>query len=117
MSLDKASKQRCFRAAQGCNRKMFICFPVCIAATTRALPQGRAFDEVDELCEISATSVSISFFYFVEEVIAVFGLECFRSPTDEDLRRFVAINTRPGFSGRVGSSNCQHFPWNNCPVV
>ena len=38
-----------------------------------------------------------------------------REPTVEDTRRLLAINEARGFTGMIGSIDCMHWEWKNCP--
>lgn len=88
-----------------------------IIAALRVLAYGKSYDEVDELCEMSTTSVRESFQEFVREIVNVFGDEYLRAPRESDLLRILGINAARGFPGCVGSLDCQHWEWKNCPVA
>lgn len=49
-------------------------------------------------------------------MIARFGDEFLRQPTEEDIRRQTAVNERCGFPGMFGSLDCTHWQWKNCAV-
>ncbi len=40
-----------------------------------------------------------------------------REPNDQDLRRILLENSRRGFPGMLGSLDCMHWEWKNCPVA
>lgn len=88
-----------------------------IIASMRILAYGKSFDEVDEICEMSRTSIRQSFKFFVRETISVFSDEYLRAPNETDLRRILGINSQRGFPGCLGSWDCQHWEWKNCPVA
>lgn len=88
-----------------------------IISSIRILAYGASFDQVDELCELSEASARESFYAFADEVVEVFGDEYLRAPTEVDLRRILGINAARGFPGCVGSWDCQHWAWKNCPVA
>lgn len=88
-----------------------------IVAALRILAYGKTYDEIDELCEMSRTSARESFHAFVREINSVFGEEYLRAPTEVDLQRILGINSERGFPGCVGSWDCQHWEWKNCPVA
>lgn len=88
-----------------------------LIAALRVLAYGKSSDEVDELVAASASSVREIFSSFTEEVVNVLGQEYLRHPTETDLKLILGINSQRVFPGCVGSCDCQHWPWKNCPVV
>ncbi|XP_020258921.1 uncharacterized protein LOC109835352 [Asparagus officinalis] len=53
---------------------------------------------------------------FITVVVEVFGDEYLRSPNSDDLKRLLAIGERRGFPGMLGSIDCMHWTWKNCPT-
>ncbi|XP_026410888.1 protein ALP1-like [Papaver somniferum] len=41
--------------------------------------------------------------------------EYLRNPNQDDINRILAENETRGFSGMLGSVDCMHWPWKNCP--
>lgn len=50
-------------------------------------------------------------------MIAKFGAEYLRRPNTEDVHRLVNIGEARGFPGMLGSLDCMHWQWKNCPVA
>ncbi|XP_024016122.1 uncharacterized protein LOC112089284 [Eutrema salsugineum] len=50
-------------------------------------------------------------------VINVFGDEYLRRPTADDLQRLLDVGQSRGFSGIIGSIDCMHWEWKNCPTA
>jgi hypothetical protein len=48
-------------------------------------------------------------------IIRVFGLEYLRSSNEEDTIRLMAMNEKRGCPGILGSIDCMHWKWKNCP--
>lgn len=87
-----------------------------IIASLRLLAYGYAFKTTDELCCMSEASSMLSFKNFVKDIVRMYGAEYLRSPNESDLRRILSINAARGFPGCLGSWDCQHWEWKNCPV-
>ena len=52
---------------------------------------------------------------FAKTLIQVFGPEYLRSP-NEDTKKLMAANEARGWPGMLGSVDCMHWRWKNCPV-
>ncbi|XP_038687537.1 uncharacterized protein LOC119986918 [Tripterygium wilfordii] len=70
---------------------------------------------MDEYIRIGETTTLASLKKFVKCVISVFGEKYSRSPTTEDLVRPFAIGQARGFPRMLGSIDCMHWKWKNCP--
>jgi Plant transposon protein len=88
-----------------------------VLAALRMLAYGTAADSVDEYVRISESSALESLRRFCNAVCDTFGEEYGRQPTENDLRRILAINEMRGFPGCLGSIDCQHWKWERCPVA
>ena len=85
-------------------------------AAMRVLAYGTAADLHDEYLRMSAQLIRKSLIKFVEGVISNFGDEYLRKPTEEDLARLLHIGEQRGFPGMLGSIDCMHWEWKNCPT-
>ncbi|XP_042472546.1 uncharacterized protein LOC122055244 [Zingiber officinale] len=55
---------------------------------------------------------------FCRCVIEVFGAQYLRRPNTADIQHFLEMHEqRHGFPGMLGSLDCMHWQWKNCPVT
>jgi len=54
---------------------------------------------------------------FAKGVIAGFGVEYLRNPTQADVDRLLAARNEHDFPGMLGNIDCMHWEWKNCPTV
>ncbi|XP_024004851.1 putative nuclease HARBI1 [Eutrema salsugineum] len=45
------------------------------------------------------------------------GDQYLRRPTPEDLQHLLDVGESSGFPGMIGSIDCMHWEWNNCPTA
>lgn len=86
-------------------------------AAIRQLAYGLPADALDEYVRMSESSVLKSLKRFCEAVVGVFAEEYLRYPTVEDVQRLLKMNEARGFPGMLGSLDCMHWSWKNCPVA
>ncbi|XP_028095837.1 uncharacterized protein LOC114295730 [Camellia sinensis] len=89
----------------------------CLSAADamRILSYGMAADAVDDYIRIGESIAIQSLQQFCNSVIEIFEPEYLRSPTPTDIARLLAIGEVWGFSGMLGSLDCMHWEWKNCP--
>ncbi|XP_021767623.1 uncharacterized protein LOC110732011 [Chenopodium quinoa] len=86
-------------------------------AAIRMLAYGVAADAVDEYLRLGQTTSRQALQHFCQGVISQFESEYLRKPTNEDLRRILHQNDLRGFPGMIGSIDCMHWEWKNCPTT
>ena len=86
-------------------------------AAMRMLAYGASADSLDEYCRLSASTAMESLKRFARAVEVLFAEQYLRGPTVEDLKRIMATMERRGFPGCIGSIDCQHWTWKNCPTA
>ncbi|XP_057520705.1 uncharacterized protein LOC130800979 [Amaranthus tricolor] len=85
-------------------------------AAIRMLAYGCAADQIDEYLKLGATTSKEYLTHFVDGIIAQFSAEYLRKPNTEDLQRLLKESKDRGFLGMIGSIDCMHWEWKNCPT-
>jgi hypothetical protein len=52
---------------------------------------------------------------FCNSINALYGSKYLQKPEASNLTRILDINSRCGFPGCIGSLDCMHWAWKNCP--
>ena len=86
-------------------------------AAIRVLAYGNAADGVDEYLRLGASTTLSCLENFVDGIISLFSEEYLRRPTPADLQRLLDIGEYRGFPGMIGSIDCMHWEWKNCPTA
>ncbi|XP_057791113.1 uncharacterized protein LOC131008238 [Salvia miltiorrhiza] len=82
------------------------------------LENGGAADQYDEYLRIAKSTSLDCMRRFCAVVIQRFGTEYLRRPTPADCQRLMAMHeAKHGFPGMLGSLDCMHWAWKNCPVA
>jgi len=82
----------------------------------RMLTYGVPADATDEYVRIGESTALESLRRFVAAVVDLFEDEYLRHPNEADTARLLALGERRGFPGMLGSIDCMHWAWKNCPV-
>ncbi|KAM1259128.1 hypothetical protein ACFX13_039354 [Malus domestica] len=72
-------------------------------------------DQVDEIARMGKTTVLESLMRFCSAIEALYTKEYLRTPTSRDMRRLLRKGEMRGFPGMIGSIDCMHWTWKNCP--
>jgi hypothetical protein len=83
----------------------------------RILAYGVAVDSTDEYVRIGESTAVESLKKFVKVVVNIFSEKYLRSPNSNDIARLLAVNEKRGFPGMLGSIDCMHWKWKNCPTA
>jgi hypothetical protein len=86
-----------------------------ISAAMRVLAYGVPADYTDEYLRIGEDTTTESVRRFTRMVIKLYGPTYLRAPTEEDTKRLMEENEKRGWPGMLGSIDCMHWTWKNCP--
>ena len=88
-----------------------------ITAAYRILAYRTPTDSVDEYIIIGKSTAIESLRRFVKAIIAMFGDHYLRSPNNINIARFLQTGEQRGFPDMLGSIDCMHWKWKNCPTA
>ncbi|XP_062103112.1 uncharacterized protein LOC133814131 [Humulus lupulus] len=88
-----------------------------VTVVFRMLAYGVPADATDEYIKIGESTALESLKRFYRVVVAVFGARYLRSPNADDVARLLHIGESRGFPGMLGSLDCMHWKWKNCPTA
>ncbi|XP_065854653.1 protein ALP1-like [Euphorbia lathyris] len=87
-------------------------------AAIRQLAYGAAADQYNEYIIIGESTAIECLEKFCRCVIEIFAPKYLRRPNSEDIQRLLQLHSeRHGFPGMLGSIDCMHWKWKNCPVA
>ncbi|XP_028091555.1 uncharacterized protein LOC114291873 [Camellia sinensis] len=86
-------------------------------AAMRMLAYGVVADSVDDYVRIGESTAIESLKHFVKAVVATFSERYLRSPNNDDISRLLAMGSNRRFPGMLGSIDCMHWKWKNCPTA
>jgi hypothetical protein len=88
-----------------------------MVASIRILAYGHPADAVDEYIRIAESTAREALHKFCSGIIEVFGTQYLRAPNAHDVNQILAFNEARGFPGMLGSIDCMHWRWKNCPAA
>ncbi|KAJ9543663.1 hypothetical protein OSB04_023370 [Centaurea solstitialis] len=97
--------------------KGFSALQKCTSAI-RQLAYGSASDASDEYLRMSETTSRDCLENFCKCIIYLYMRQYLRKPTASDIQRIYAMHEQVhGLPGMLGSIDCMHWAWKNCPVA
>ncbi|KAJ0588395.1 putative (-)-beta-caryophyllene synthase [Helianthus annuus] len=104
--------QECYDAR---GKPSFTPIQKCTSAI-RQLATGNPSDQYDEYLAMSERTSRECLQFFCNAVIKLYANEFLRKPTSHDISRiYAAHEARWHFPGMLGSIDCTHIEWKNCP--
>ncbi|CAL5383835.1 unnamed protein product [Camellia sinensis] len=88
-----------------------------MTAAMRMLAYGVAADSVDDYVRIRESTAIESLQRFVQAVVAIFSDVYLRTPNKYDIAKLLEVGKNRGFPGMLGSIDCMHWKWKNCPTA
>ena len=85
-------------------------------AALRTLAYGKAADAIDEYVRMGESTCIEAMEHFAYAVVKVFGPKYLREPNADDTARLLTLGEARGFPGMLGSVDCMHWQWKNCPT-
>ncbi|XP_042428542.1 uncharacterized protein LOC122015618 [Zingiber officinale] len=87
-------------------------------AAIRQLAYGVPADHLDEYLRMGESTAIRCLFKLCEYVVEIFGDRYLRRPNADDVQRLLQMHDeRHDFPGMLGSLDCMHWKWKNCPVA
>ena len=86
-------------------------------AAIRMLAYALPADATDEYIKIGESTAIESCKRFCRAIVEIFSERYLRSPTSNDVARLLHIGKNRGFPGMLGSLDCMHWRWKNCPTA
>ncbi|XP_020271170.1 uncharacterized protein LOC109846356 [Asparagus officinalis] len=88
-----------------------------VIAVFRMLAYGAPADSTDEYVRIGESTVIECLKRFCRAIVEVYEDEYLRSPNTDDVARLLQKCEERGFPGMLGSLDCMHWEWKNCPTA
>ncbi|PLW18982.1 hypothetical protein PCANC_11823 [Puccinia coronata f. sp. avenae] len=86
-----------------------------ITAVLRQLAYAVPYDSTDKYCPLGETTARQNMEFFCDAMQEIYGPTYLRAPNEEDLTMILAETASRGFPGCLGSLDCMHWGWKNCP--
>ncbi|XP_021980806.1 uncharacterized protein LOC110876957 [Helianthus annuus] len=99
------------------NYEGFTMLQKCTAAI-RQLAYGTVADALDEYSQMSARTTRECLYRFCHNVVKLYSKKYLRKPNAYDVQQlYQAHEAWHGFPGMLGSIDCMHWAWHNCPTA
>lgn len=88
-----------------------------IVAVMRQLAYGTANDAQTEYSGVKRDCARKALYSYCKFIIRAYGPEYLGSWGEEELKTEMEANAKRGFPGMMGSIDCTHWLWKNCPIA
>ncbi|CAL9025256.1 unnamed protein product [Prunus brigantina] len=72
---------------------------------------------VDKIVRMGKSITLESLVRFCDAIETLYTRDYLRKPTPRDLQRLLQKVEARGFPGMIGSIDCMHWQWKNCPTA
>ena len=80
------------------------------------LSSGASASELDDHFRLAESTAIENLHHFFKAVIELYEQEALRQPNADDMRRLLDDHYSAGWPGCLGSIDCMHVGWKNCPA-
>ncbi|XP_070667891.1 uncharacterized protein [Malus domestica] len=87
-----------------------------VIVALRMMAYGSPADSIDETHDMFKSTYLDTLQEFCDTIVQLYKDEYLRKPNQEDLNRFIRKVEDRGFPGMIGSLDCMHWDWKNCPI-
>ena len=87
-----------------------------VVAAFRVIAYGEAADRADEYVRLSRTTIATSTKLLMEFIVERWGPTYLRRPNQDELNKIMERNNERGMPGCIGSLDCCHWEWHQCPT-
>lgn len=88
-----------------------------ITSAFRVLAYGGPSDSIDENLRIGESTTIACVKRFCRAIVKIFGKKYLRTPNSNDIAILLQEGEERGFPGMLGSLDCMHWEWKNCPAA
>ncbi|XP_012850934.1 PREDICTED: uncharacterized protein LOC105970647 [Erythranthe guttata] len=88
-----------------------------VTVAMRMLAYAYSADSIDETFHMAETTATETLREFCKTILRLYKDEYLRAPTNADMTRLLDKAERRGFPGMIGSLDCMHWTWKNCPTA
>ncbi|KAM1794605.1 hypothetical protein ACFX11_035065 [Malus domestica] len=81
------------------------------------LTNGCSANSTDEYCRLAESTAIENLKHFCQVIQAIYGATYICKPNREDLKKLLRKADKRGFPVMIGSLNCMHWEWKNCPIA
>ena len=74
-------------------------------------------DAVDEYIQINQTTARDCLIRFCRAIISCYSHRYLYIPNNNNVAHILCVNANTGFPGMLGSIDCMHWEWCNCPTA